>query len=271
MVVRVYDSSTNTYFKSAVYAIINAGWYERRLVLVPAKTGSYFKLFDYLDKSNPGKLTPITNLVTPRVPDDTRWIHQNSGSIEEHLEHFKGSLSNDVLFFSYSGYPWLLENKSMIVTLLNGDIVPLQGSGCEDKLLDYKVKGFNYVESQEDIDFLMGQTFSFHDSILHEIRYVSGSYVKNDNTMCPIDDIRQVTMVFQSQWCSPIEMVFEGVTALNLRPSTDNYSAEIYSASLFMQDAAVFFCDGDIDKIDLSYEDTWITAYSLRWRFHGQS
>ena len=54
-------------------------------------------------------------------------------------------------------------------------------------------------------------------------------------------------------WCRPIEMVFEGVTALNLRPAKDNYSAGIFEASFFVKDAAVFFCDERIAKFIYSF------------------
>jgi len=283
MVARVYDKSTDTYFKSEVYAIINAGWYERRLVLVPADTGSYFKLFDYLDKGDPQNPIPAINLITPKVLGDPNWICQGSGSTEKHLENFTELLGDDVLFFSYNGYSWIFENKSMLAGLLKGDIVPLKGSGLEDKILDYRLKDFNYIETQEDIDFLMEQTHSFHDAILYEINYLSGAYINEvkiinpedgtrEVTMNSTDDLRRVTMIFQSPWCRSVEMIFEGVTALNLRPSTDNYSAEISAASLSMHNATVFFCtsDSEIDKIDLTNEGTWIKAYSLRWRFLEQ-
>ena len=71
-------------------------------------------------------------------------------------------------------------------------------------------------------------------------------------------------MCLDSQWCNTIEMVFEGVIAFNIWPAGDNYMACISSASLFVKDASVFFCDDGIEKRDENYEDTWITAYSLR-------
>lgn len=62
-------------------------------------------------------------------------------------------------------------------------------------------------------------------------------------------------------------MIFEGVTALNLRPAGDSYTAEISEASLFVKDESIFFCDDYLEKIDRTYQGTWIIAYSLRWRF----
>ncbi|HWQ41880.1 MAG TPA: hypothetical protein VN456_07570 [Desulfosporosinus sp.] len=53
----------------------------------------------------------------------------------------------------------------------------------------------------------------------------------------------QVTMGFDSQWCGTIELVFEGVTAFNLRPAGDNNTADIWAASLIVKGTSVFFCN----------------------------
>lgn len=85
--------------------------------------------------------------------------------------------------------------------------------------------------------------------------------------MKPIDDLRRVTVKIQSQQCPDVEMIFEGVTALNLRPAFDNYFSDIFESSLFVKDASIFFCNECLDDIDTSYNGTWILAYSLKWRF----
>ena len=54
------------------------------------------------------------------------------------------------------------------------------------------------------------------------------------------------------------------------KPALDNYTAELFDASLFVQDETIFFFNSQIDSIDKSYEGTWIEAYGLRWRFYGQ-
>ena len=90
-------------------------------------------------------------------------------------------------------------------------------------------------------------------------------YVKM--SMYPVADIRQVNMFFDSQWCDTIEMVFEGVTAFNLRPAGDNYGADILEASIIIKDSSIFFCVDGFQEWNENYEGTWITAFSLRWRF----
>jgi len=60
---------------------------------------------------------------------------------------------------------------------------------------------------------------------------------------------------------------FLGFTTLNLRPAADNYTCYIFDAALIVQDESIFFSDSFMEHIDLAYEGTWITAYSLKWRY----
>lgn len=54
MKVRVLDKETGRYFKSEVYALVNTGWYERRLVRMPGENGGCMRFFDYLDREAQG-------------------------------------------------------------------------------------------------------------------------------------------------------------------------------------------------------------------------
>jgi lipopolysaccharide assembly outer membrane protein LptD (OstA) len=133
-----------------------------------------------------------------------------------------------------------------------------------------QLEGWHYIYSTHDIEFILEQTNGFHDSVLKEMNYVSGSHVDNKNHMHCNDSVRQVTMWFDSQWCRSIELVFEGVVSLNLRPFSNNEPSYLYDASLFLQDKTVFFFDSEINEIDNSYDGTWIASCGLRWRFYGE-
>ncbi len=266
MKVRVYDKLTGEYFKSEVYAKINTGWYEKQLVHVPSENGGYIKFFDYLDKSKE-EMPHNVNINTIVSDSPKEWIRQKSVSVDKQIKSFEKLLNKDVRFFEYIGYEWLFENKPILAELLNGNSVPYIGSVFENIDVTSKVNGWTYVESQEDADNLLHTAHFFHDSVLKTANYTSGAYVNSDRSMYPIANIRQVTLCIDSQWCDTIEMVFDGVTAFNLRPAGDNYMADILSASLFVKNAAIFFCDNEIEGWDEMYDGTWITAYSLRWRF----
>jgi hypothetical protein len=269
MFVRIFDIQSNSYFKSEVYAVINSGWYEKQLVVFFSDSGSYLKFFDYLDKSDPKNPKAMINSIFSGVSrSDFEWIYKRTDSVDKQLEDYAELLSDDVRFFEYRGYSWIYDDKKLLAELLQGGVVSTKG--FESKILDsdaHKLKGWNYIETQQDTDFFLEQTISLHDSELKELTYVSGSYVDENNSMHCTDSERRVTMIFESQWCRPVEMVFEGVTKLNLRPSSDNYTSNVYGATLLLHNTAVFFCDDALEDIDESYDGTWVKAYNLRWRF----
>ena len=265
MRVRVYDKQSGICFQSEVYAIINTGYYEKYLVSVPFGNGGYMKLFDYLDKSDQ-KLPVLVNLVTPQGPEGG--IYKQTGKVDRQVEEYRHVLGPSILFFEYRGFPWLWEDTDTLGALLRGESVLIRGSLFEDRLYsDTALPGWNYVMTQEDADAFQRSVCGFHDAVIRGLDYVSGAYVNADKSMYPLADVRSVSILIQSQQCRDFEMIFEGVTALNLRPAADKYTADIYDASLFVRDASVFFSDSCLEKPDTSYEGTWITAYGLRWRF----
>ncbi|MEA4848116.1 MAG: hypothetical protein VB106_12880 [Clostridiaceae bacterium] len=266
MKVRVHDRMTGIYFKSEVYARINTGWYEKQLVHVPSENGGYICFFDYLDKEEDKEsLKVLINTILPDTPNE--WVYQRADSVDKKLPGYEKLLRKDVCFFEYIGFSGLYEKKSILAELLNGNAIPFKGSIFESMAVASEMSGWTYVETQEDVNNLLENAFSFHDSVLKTLNYKSGAYVNPDRSMYPVADARQVTMCVDSQWCDTIEMVFEGVTALNLRPAGDNYTADISAASLIIKNASIFFCDDGIQEWDENYEGNWITAYGLRWHF----
>lgn len=265
MRVRVFDQARKCYFKSEVYAIINSGYYERQLVLVPGQAGGYFKFFDYLDKSKP-MLPVLINMILPQRPDS--WIFKRANSVDEALIPYQSRLPQNVRFFEFCGFQWLWENVDTLTRLLNGESIPVQDSSLNGKLYsDILQTGWSFVETQKDADALMKEVHGFHDSVIKELRYISGAFVANDKSMMPVEDIKSVRMEIQSQQCPSFEMEFQGVTALNLRPAADNFTGNMLDASIMIQDESIFFSNSFMEHIDLTYEGTWITSYSLKWRY----
>ena len=264
MRVRVYDKKANTYFKSEVYAIINSGYYEKLLVLTPEDMGNCLMFYEYLDKTDK-ELPVLINSITIDRPCE--WIYMKSDYINEQLVRYKGLLESDIKFFEYRGFSWLWDDTDSLIKLLQGEAISISGSIFEKNLYsDMKQTEWKYIDTEDDVNFFMKQTCCFHDSIIKEVNYVSGSFVDSDKIM-NVTNLRKVVIRVDSQQCSNIEMIFEGVTALNLRPPLDNYFGDIYEASIILKDASVFFCDDYLEKIDTNYKGTWISAYSLKWRF----
>ncbi|MDR1003093.1 MAG: hypothetical protein LBL82_07490 [Oscillospiraceae bacterium] len=265
MKVRVYDKENNMYFKSQVFAKINAGWFEKQLVLVPSEDGGYLKFFDYLDKSEPTNCPVLINTITPDIPKE--WITLKSPNSETQLADYVGLIDREVKFSEFIGYPWIIENKDTVVKLLNGEAITYKGSIFDNKISVSNDPEWNYIEIQNDIDYLMEKAHGFHDSVINGFNYTSGASVDSKCVMYPMAKFKKIVMLIESQCCKPIEMVFEGVVALNLRTPDDNYSADMFDASLFLKDAMIYFSDCYLEDIDLTYDGTWLTAYSLRWRF----
>jgi len=180
MFVRVFDLHRNTYFKSEVYAIINSGWYEKQLVVVPSDSGNHLKFVDCLDKSDPKHPKVLINRIIPDSHNgNLEWIHQRSDNVDKQLDDFAELLDKNTRFFDYYGYSWVYDNKPLLLELLKGGEVSTKGYEHQMRALNaYRLKGWHYVETQQDVDYIFEQTGGFHDSVIKELNYISGAYVK---------------------------------------------------------------------------------------------
>lgn len=129
---------------------------------------------------------------------------------------------------------------------------------------------FNVISTQTDIDILMEKFNGFHDSCIKELKYYSGSYVEENRCMFPLNSIRNVSILFQSQRSefSAIEMKFEQIHKLNLEPRLDNDDSIIYEASLTKISNIFYWGEwGDLELEDLDkVHRTWISCERIRWR-----
>ncbi|NBI66906.1 hypothetical protein D1646_08760 [Pseudoflavonifractor sp. 60] len=125
---------------------------------------------------------------------------------------------------------------------------------------------WNTVQTQEDADRFLKKTCGLHDSTIHSILYESGNYVDEEGAM-HFPELRRVTVTLHSQWCPAMELVFEGVTALNLRPPGENYLGDIFDCTLLAGNEEIFFADCELGTADRTHQGTWITARHLKWRF----
>ena len=124
MFVRVYDKQSDTYFKSEVYATINAGGYVRQLVIVPTDNGDFFQLIDYLDTSDPKHYKVLINTIpSDGFYDEIGQLHLKTGNVDEKLEDFAGVLDEDIRFYAYEGYLWVYEDKDFLTRLIKGEMV----------------------------------------------------------------------------------------------------------------------------------------------------
>lgn len=263
MRVRVHDIDSNRFFASEVYAILNAGCFTRYLVLVPDENGGRFRLFDYLAKPDKDGRFPVN--INDICPNQTeQWVVQNGASllpVQCELRKY-----GEIRFDVFRGYPWVLAQTELMVAVLLGKEVPFCEAFTAERRVSSRIAGWNYVETQPEAEALLEQAHGFHDSVIRELSYISGNYGTEDGWL-HLQNVRRVQVIFDSQWCPTLELVFEGVTAVNLRPPEDNYSGEIFSSTVRVRDEEVFFSDYGSKEEAPSDGVTWIRAFGLRWRF----
>lgn len=125
------------------------------------------------------------------------------------------------------------------------------------------------IKNQAEADAFMELIWSFHDSCIKEMSYVSGAFVDDNLAMYPINDQRSLRIILQRQFedLSVIEIMFSGLKLLRL-PVTEVNTCEILDATLLIQDGLVYWCDcgGITVESMLTYDGTMICAENICWR-----
>lgn len=129
---------------------------------------------------------------------------------------------------------------------------------------------WNEIMNEKDLTNFMDLYYGFHDSCIKELKYISGSYVKDDLGMQPINDQRVLRLIIQRQFKNPaaIEMEFIGLKRLSMFPHDENYTSEILDATMILKDDCIYWCDcGGLTENDIeTYGGTLICAERVRWR-----
>ena len=129
---------------------------------------------------------------------------------------------------------------------------------------------WNEINSHEDLNNFMDMHYSFHDSCVKELKYISGAYVHADLSMHPINDRRVLKIIIQRQFKNPsvIELEFIGLKYIKMFPNDENYTCEILDATMILKEDCIFWCDcGGLSEADLeNYTGTVICASKVRWR-----
>ena len=169
---------------------------------------------------------------------------------------------------AFHGFPWVWEDQATLTRLLNGEQISLSETGYPP--ISSCLPGWNYVNDPAGADAFMEEMGDFHDAVLAQAHYVSGSG-KVPGGIRVMDYVRQVTLIFHNYDVPPIELVFEGVKAFNLRPGGNNCVTDISGATCRVRNAMVFFsCGYCAEEEEIHCADTCIWAYSLRWRYQPE-
>lgn len=248
MLVRVFDKEKNIYYKSMVYATVGIGWFLQYIVLNPHTQS--FELVDYLDK----QFNPARPLVEVIQPNNEAFVVYNGVQMLKYKKFCKDNGFKFVDVGQMMGYPDVLENYAFLANILSNHSVPFDAYSISAKTPGDTTE-WNYIFTQADADDFMKKFVGFHDSTLERINYAES------------DSAAVVNAVFDnSSWFGVVELCFEGVQILKIMPASENYSREIYEASLIVENESVFWADSYMDKPNDLYEGSIIRALNVKWR-----
>lgn len=248
MFVRVFDKQQNRYYKSMVYATVGIGWFLQYIVLNPHTQS--FELVDYLDKQH----EPAKPLVEIIQPNHEEFVVYNGAQMLKYKHYCKTTGCKFVEVKQMMGYPEILENNAFLAEILGNHSVPFGAYQISEKTLCDTTE-WNYILTQADADDFMKKFVGFHDSTLEKIGY----YESNSSAVA--------NAIFDnSGWYGIVELCFEGVQMLKIMPATENYSRELFEASLIVENESVFWADSYMEKPNDSYTGSMIRALSLKWR-----
>ncbi len=258
MRVRVYAPDLDSCFCSELYALLYTGVFQRCLVV----REGLLRLYHQTLPDEAGEYCNQVGFIDPDFPAE--WICLQNGDLPRRYP-FPQCRPEDPKGAAFYGYPWVWADQRTLLRLLNGEAVPLTETAYPP--VCSQLPGWRYVTTPEEAEALLHAAHGFHDTVLVSLHYVSGSERTKEGMLCS-DRARQVTMLFHCDWTPPIELVFEGVKALNLRPAGTNGCSILTEATCRVRDAMVFFSAGWCEEGEEgTFPGTAVWAYSLRWRF----
>lgn len=248
MFVRVFDRKQNKFYKSIVYATVGIGWFLQYIVLNPYTRS--FELVDYLDK----QFEPAKPLVEMIQPDHEEFVVYNGAQMLKYKHFCKTNGYKFVDVKQMMGYAEILENNAFLADIFVNHSVPVDAYSISVRTLGDTTE-WNYILTQADADDFMKKFVGFHDSMLEKINY------SESNSSAVVNAIFD-----NSGWFGVVELCFEGVQLLKIVPAAENYSREIFEASLIIDNESVFWADSYMEKPDSLYEGSMIKALNLKWR-----
>lgn len=247
MFVRVYDKRNDCYYKSIVYGTINEGWFLQYIVLNPYS--KCFHLVEYLDKSEKPAF-PLVESIQTDCSDFKVYENARLLKCKRYCKENGKSININRLW----GYPDVCENLDFISDILENRLVPSEKYPIQLRQL-FDENRWNYIRTQKDADEFMKVFAGFHDSTLDRLVYEEEhAYTK-------------VTATFDnSSWYGVVELCFEGILSLNIRPARENYDRYISDATMLVKNEAIFWADEHMEGENPDYDGSYIKALNLKWR-----
>lgn len=249
--VRVFDKPNNRYYKSIIYCVMTVSGHQRQNVVLNPYT-SCFELVGTWDKTKGASRI----LVETIRMDCGEWITYENAGLLKYKDYCKKNRKKDVIDWLW-GYRDVCENFEFLSAVTHDQSVPVDKAGIAVRGLS-DADDWNYILTQKDADDFMQLFVGFHDAMLDKLVYEEEQYTS-----------RAVATFDNSIWFGIVEICFEKISVIRLNPWEENYSHDIYEASLIVKDETVFWADDYMEKEDLSYDGHYIKALSMKWRKIG--
>lgn len=160
--------------------------------------------------------------------------------------------------YKCSGYPWLINNPSLINDINDGKTIDLEYVKlAKDMNSTINPDSWNEIITKEDADDMMYHVGGFHDWYLVAIEG------NNDPYDCEIDS--KLTLRFTSQAAFDVLLEFEQGIYIKYSFESNN---RIYLSSIVLDDNHKYWVDGDED-LSISDLDNYeyIQGNKMRWKF----
>lgn len=262
---RVYDKVNNTYYISEVYGYVNFGG-DRYIVGRQEGNGLILYLKDYLDfetKPKPPYFNNIDWIDYNPSPTDMPYVYKKGEELTEFNRLLEEMYHHQAISY-FCGYEYIWEQKEQLAELLAKTI--LSDREIHINTVDTRLKDWNYIETESDIKELMKKFSGFHDSVLREMHYISGDYGVENGLRLSLAGDKKISMIFDSEWSGSIEIIFDSIRLVQLAVAGDNYTSELFDASIFVKDCKVYFYDSYMEEIPETYNGTYVEAMGMRWR-----
>ncbi len=244
---RVYNKLKNEYYISEVYGVIN-------------RRGDFYIVDDYCKPENVALIQYLDFETKPPYKVNVETIDYNPIPDGEWTYNPQ---NHD------RGYREIFENEKVLNELLEKRSVPKTELGLS--VHSTKLTGWNYIESESDIDYLMNEYSGFHDSVLKEMTYISGDCVENGRMSLHPVGSKSVRLVFNSDWAKEIEIILLSPRVCHLVPGEENYLSDIYDASIFIRDYMVYFYTSEFKEIPDNFDGTYFKSLGMMWRYNEEN
>lgn len=131
---------------------------------------------------------------------------------------------------------------------------------------------WNILRDQDDLSSLLYIFGWFHDSCIREMHMWTDHYVNSDLSMSLSPELdHNVRLLIQRQANNPlaIELLFNQVTQIYIKPSPEDYDSLINEGTLLYRDGIFYWAtdsNWDPDSNSLFTSVNWISSKQLSWR-----